>query len=172
MLPYHHDILSWCHHGIMASYPHMPKSHFKYWHKRWKELELWIGFAVKTFHSVSSKSSSEGKSMKWYCLKPNSWNVVFWRRLNLLRVQQLCFLFIFSFLDSTLSLGPALRYLLHLESSQHYRVNQETCDLWDIWSEWRNKYLPTYLPIYLHLRTSLNIKEQSWRLVNFLKASH
>ena len=39
------------------------------------------------------------------------------------------FFFIFSFLDSTLSLGPALRYLLHLESSQHYRVNQETCDL-------------------------------------------
>ena len=55
------------------------------------------------------------------------------------------------------------------ESTQHYRVQSDlnTCDLWDIWSEWwgdmaRPKsptflhtypptYLPTYLPIYLTL---------------------
>ena len=43
----------------------------------------------------------------------------------------------------------------------HYRVTLETCDLWDIWSEWwgdmtwpkkiylPTTYLPTYLPTYL-----------------------
>ena len=39
----------------------------------------------------------------------------------------------------------------------HYRVTLETCDIWDIWSEWwedmtwpKNIYLPSYLPTYLH----------------------
>ena len=32
------------------------------------------------------------------------------------------------------SLGPTK--LLQSDSSQHYRVILETCDLWDIWSEW------------------------------------
>ena len=46
----------------------------------------------------------------------------------------------------------------------HYRVTLETCDLWDIWSEWWRDmiwlkkdlptniptHLPTYLPMYLH----------------------
>ena len=43
-----------------------------------------------------------------------------------------------------------------LESSQHYRVTPETCDLWDIWSEWwgdmtwlKKTYLPTYIPNHL-----------------------
>ena len=38
----------------------------------------------------------------------------------------------------------------------HYRVTLETCDIWDIWSEWwedmtwpKNIYLPSYLPTYL-----------------------
>ena len=38
----------------------------------------------------------------------------------------------------------------------HYRVTLETCDLWDIWSEWWGDLilpptylLPTYLPTYL-----------------------
>ena len=40
------------------------------------------------------------------------------------------------------------------ESSQHYRVNLETCHLWDIWSEWWGdmtwpKNLPTHLPTNL-----------------------
>ena len=64
------------------------------------------------------------------------------------------------------------------------RAIRETCDLWDIWSEWwrymtwPRKYLPTYLPTYLftylptHLPTYLpplqnTLKEQSQRLVTF-----
>ena len=58
----------------------------------------------------------------------------------------------------------------------HYRVTLETCDLWDIWSEWwgdmtwpKNTYLPTYLPIHLpnYLSTYLciSIREHPKRAI-------
>ena len=50
--------------------------------------------------------------------------------------------------------------------SQHYRVTLETCDLWDIWSEWwedmtwpKKTYPPTYLPTYLPIYLCTSIRE-------------